>query len=411
MKHCGWSGGPDNLSGTQAGCGRARRFKIAGTVLAVGLLALATAAWLATGKHGIAFWKSDSPAAGNKHPTMELAAADVATVGLANLNRSLPVTGSLSPLVQTTLKAQVPGEVLQVTVREGQTVHKGDVLVRIDTRNLKAQLDDKQAALEKAHADLALAKLNLDNNARMLKGHFISQNAFDTVNNTYQVSLANEKAAEAQVELAQIALDYATVRAPFDGTISQRYVQPGEKVDVDTSLLGLVDLTHLELQSPAPDYEVPSVKIGQVAKFHVGGFGDRVFVGHVQRINPMTNAGSRSIMLYVSVDNPEQVLKGGMFAQGELILDKTPPVAAIPLSAVHTYAGLPYVYVIDHNRIQRRDVTLGLKSEEQNMVEVRKGLEVGEMVVAARIDTLKEGDPVTVTAPAAGNATAAASAR
>ncbi len=374
------------------------------------LLAVSAGAWLATGKHDVAFWQSDSKAAENKNPTMELAAADVARVELASLARSLPVTGSLSPLTQTTLKAQVPGEVVQVTVREGQPVHKGDVLVRIDTRNLKAQLDDKQAALEKAQADLALAKLNLNNNARMLKGHYISQNAFDTAKSKYQVSLANEKAAEAQVELAQIALGYATVRAPFDGTISQRFAQPGEKVDVDASLLSLVDLSHLELQSPAPDYEVPSVKVGQEAKFHVGGFGNRVFTGHVERINPMTNSGSRSIMLYLSVDNPERVLKGGMFAQGQLILDKTMPVPAIPLSAVHTHAGLPYVYVIDHAHVQRRDVTLGLKSEDQNLVEVTRGLEAGELVVAARIDTLKEGDPVVVTA-SSGGGTAAASAR
>lgn len=383
---------------------QARGFTFSGPVIAIGLLLLAAAAGLALAQHGGYLWASDKPAA-DENPTLELAAADVATVTLSTLSRSLPVTGSLSPLVQTTVKAQAPGEVIDVTVREGQPVRRGDVLVRIDTRNLNAELDNQQAALEKARADLALAKLNRDNSENLLKGHFIAQNASDTAESVYQAELANVKAAEAQLSLARIALDYATVRAPFDGTVSQRLVQPGEKIDVGSSLLTLVDLSHLELQAPAPADEVPSLKIGQIANFRVGGFGERRFEGRVERINPMTDTGSRSIMLYLSVDNPDGVLKGGLFAQGDLILDQTAPVAAIPLTAVHTQAGLPYVLAIDGAKLARRPVKLGLRSEEQNLVEVREGLKAGERVVAVRLDTLKEGSSVVVTAPAANSAT------
>jgi RND family efflux transporter MFP subunit len=391
------------LSARQRSGAQARRFRISGPVLAIGLLVLAAALGLALAQRGGYLWASDAPAA-DENPTMELAAADVATVALVVLSRSLPVTGSLSPLLQTTVKAQAPGEVLDVTVREGQSVQRGDVLVRIDTRNLNAELDSRQAALEKARADLALAKLNRDNSVNLLEKRVISRNAYDTAESAYQSGLANVKAAEAQLSLARIALEYTTVRAPFDGTVAQRLVQPGERVGVDSSLLTLVDLSHLELQAPAPADEVPSVKIGQTAHFRVGGFGDRRFEGRVERINPMTDTGSRSVMLYLSVNNSDGVLKGGMFAQGDLILDQTEPVAAIPLTAVHTQAGLPYVFAIDSAKIARRPVKLGLRSEEQNLVEVREGLKTGERVVAARIDTLNEGSSVVVTVPAADSA-------
>ena len=362
---------------------------------------------LVLAQQGGHLWAADKPAE-DKNPTLELATADVGTVGLAELKRSLQLTGSLSPLVQTMVKAQAPGEILEVTVREGQSVQRGDVLVRIDTRNLNAELDSRQAALEKARADLALAKLNRDNSANLVAKHVISQNAYDTAESTYQAGLANVKAAEAQLSLARIALGYTTVRAPFDGTVSQRLVQPGERVGVDTSLLTLVDLSQLELQAPAPADEVPSVKIGQIAKFSVGGFGDRKFEGRVERINPMSNTGSRSVMLYLSVNNSDGVLKGGMFAQGELTLDQTAPVAAIPLTAVRTQAGLPYVFAIQGAKIVSRLVKLGLRSEEQNLVEVREGLKTGERVVTARIDTLKDGSAVVITAAAPGNAAAGA---
>lgn len=379
----------------------ARRFRISLPVVAVGLLVLAAALWLVL--RGAGMWALDVPAA-DETPTLELAAADVATVARAVLTRSLPVTGSLSPLVQTTVKAQAPGEVLEVTVREGQSVRNGDVLVRIDTRSLNAELDSRQAALEKARADLALAKLNRDNSTSLLEKRVISQNAYDTTESAYQANLANAKLAEAQLSQARIALGYATVRAPFDGTIAQRLVQPGEKVEIGSSLLTLVDLSHLELQAPAPADEISSVRLGQIANFRVGGFGERRFEGRVERINPMTDTGSRSVMLYLSVDNPDGALKGGMFAQGDLILDETEPVAAIPLTAVRTEAGLPYVFAIQGAKIARRPVTLGLRSEEQNLVELRAGLETGARVVAARIDTLKDGTAVVVTAPAAGSA-------
>jgi RND family efflux transporter MFP subunit len=366
------------------------------------VLCLAGGAWLVMSRDGAEIQAADaSEEKADENPIMELAPADVATVSLAMLNRGLPITGSLSPLLHTTVKAQVAGEVLEVTVREGQTVKKGDVLVRIDTRNLKAQLEAAQAALEKAKADLSLARINLDNNAVMLEKKFISQNTFDTVESSYQVALANVKAAEAELSLARIALQYATVTAPFDGTISGRMVNPGGKVEIGSDLMALVDLTHLELQAPAPSHEVPSVRIGQIARFRVDGFGERVFEGHVERINPMTDTGSRSIMLYLSVDNPDGVLKGGMFAQGSLILDESGPVPAVPLTALHDDAGSPYVFAIEDGRTVRRRVELGLRSPEQNLVEIRSGLKAGDRVVAVHLPKLVHGTRVSIP-PAAG---------
>lgn len=399
---------------------RARRSR----VLAALLLVLAmVGAWALFAPRGAA---KPAPAAAVQAP-LEFAAADVATVELRPLARRLPISGTLMPLVQTTLKAQVAGQVLEVTVREGQSVQRGEVLVRIDTRNLEAQLDAQQAALDKARADLALAKLNRDNGAAMLREHFISQNAYDTLESTYQADLANVRAAEAQLRLAQLNRDYATVRAPFDGRVASRMVEPGEQVSVDSGLLGLVDLSHMELQAPVPAQEIPQVHPGQIVRFRVGGFGERRFEGRVQRINPVTDPGSRFISVYVAVDNADGALRGGMFAQGELILDATAPVAAVPASAVRNEAGIPYVYVLADGRLHKRTVTMGERSRfgddsgpspaaanvrpekdepaaageasvapgtggtESDWVEIRSGLKPGERVVIARGVELQDG--------------------
>lgn len=338
---------------------------------------------------------------------LELAPADVAKVESRALSRSLPLSGTLEPLISATVKSQVTGEVLEVTVREGQTVKKGDVLVRVDQSNLSAQVDSAQASMEKAKADLQLAQLNRDNSKAMLEQHFISQNAYDTTVNAYSEAVANLKLAEAQLKLAQINLGYAVIRAPFDGTIAKRAVNPGDKVSPDTPVMAMVDLTQMELQASAPASDIPNVKVGQHSAFRVDGFGDRRFDGVVRRINPTADESSRAIMVYVAVANPDGALKGGMFAQAELTLDRSDAIPSIPVTAVHNDAGAPYVFAVKEGAIVRTTVTLGLSDPQQGFVEVRDGLASGDRVITAKFDTVKPGTKVVMAGE--GGAHAAAS--
>lgn len=329
-------------------------------------------------------------------PPAELAAADVATVEARALSRVLPLSGSLTPVVQATVKSKVAGELLSVNVREGQSVKKGEVLARIDTRNQQALVDSQRAVVEKARADLAMAKLTLDNNQRLVDKHFIAQNVLDASKSQYDASVAGVKVVVAQARMAEISLADAVVRAPISGVVAKRMVQPGEKVSPDSPLLTLVDLSALELQASAPASEVPLVKIGQQAHFKVDGFGERRFEARVERINPVAEAGSRAITVYLAVPNPDGTLKGGMFAQGTLELDVNAAAPVVPLSAVRTDAGLPYVLVVQDGKLVQRAVTLGLKNEQQGLVQVSKGLALGEKVLAASSALLQDGMRVSL---------------
>ncbi len=322
-------------------------------------------------------------------PPTELAAADVARVESRALSRVLPLSGSLSPVVQAMVKSKVAGELLSVTVREGERVKKGAVLARIDTRNQQAQVDSQRATVEKARADLAMAKLELDNNQRLLDKKFIAQTVVDTSKSAHAAMVAGVKAAEAQARLAEIGLSDAVVRAPIDGIVAQRLVQPGEKISPDAPLLSLVDLSLLELEAQAPASEVPLIKVGQSVRFTVDGFGTRPFEGKVERINPVAEAGSRSLTVYLSVPNPDGSLKGGMFAKGTLVLDANASAPVIPLPAVRSESGLPYVLIVKDGKLVQRNVTLGLKSEEEGLVQVTEGLVDGEQVLVASSSLLK----------------------
>jgi membrane fusion protein, multidrug efflux system len=372
-------------------------------IAAVAIAAVAAVAWVVTREPTaapVAAVLSASP--------IELAAVDVATVEPRVLSRSLPLSGSIAPYVQAMLKSKVGGEVEQLQLREGQDVREGDVIARVDTRNLQAQYDREAAAVEKARADLDLARLNRDKNRTLLEQRFISQNTFEQTESAYAGSVASFKLAEAQARVAKINLDDALIRAPFAGTIAKRLVQPGEKVSPDSAIVTLVDLKQMVLEAAVPAAEIPAVRVGQKVRFHVGGFGDRLFEGEVQRINPMTSEGSRAITIYIAVANADRALKGGMFAQGELMLDSTQPVLAVAQRAVRDEAGTSYVYTLRDEKVVRTPVTLGPRTKGEAFVEVRSGLTAGDQVIVADIGNDKAGATARVR-PSAANAEVAAS--
>jgi RND family efflux transporter MFP subunit len=366
-----------------------RKGRIIGIVVA--LVAAVVIGWFVLRKPAV----PATPASADAQP-IELAAIDVTSVELRSLSRSLPLSGSIAPVVQATVKAKVSGQVESVTVREGQDVAAGDVIARIETDNLRAQYDREMAAVDKARADLELATLNREKNRALLEQKYISQNTYEATESAYAGSVAQLKLAEAQARLAKIALDDAVIRAPFAGTIARRLVQPGEKVSPDSSVVTLVDLRQMLLEAAVPASEIPSVRTGQVAHFKVSGFGDRKFEGQVQRINPITSEGSRAITIYVAVPNTDRALKGGMFAQGELTLEATEPVLSIPRSAVRQEAGVPYVYTFAAGKINRVQVKLGSQMEGEPYVQVLDGLDKGARVITADIGDRKSGTQAKV---------------
>ena len=330
---------------------------------------------------------------------LQFAPTDLAYVRAVPLARWLPVSGTLQPIRQAVVKARVTGDVRQITVREGETVREGQLLVRIDTTDLDSKLIDRIGALESARAQLALAEKTRAMNTRLLNDKFISQNAFDSAESSFNVALGNVKSMEAQVQLARNALKDAVATAPLSGIVAKRHVQPGEKVAVEASLVTVVDLKDLEVQALIPAIDVPELKIGMPVEFNVDGYGDRHFTGHIERINPSTEPGTRAILVYVGLSNPDALLKSGMFATGRIALAASAPALTLPVTAVRTEAGQAFVWVVDKGKLSRRIVSLGRRDNDNGVVEIKTSLPSDLPVLSARFDNLKDGAPALVRAP------------
>jgi membrane fusion protein, multidrug efflux system len=342
--------------------------------------------------------------------TLEFAPADLTAVEAAPLNRFLPVSGTMQPVRQATVKAKVSGDVRQITVRDGDAVQAGQVLVRVDTADLDARLIERQGQLESAKAQLALAEKTLATNQKLLKQNFISQNAFDSSESSLNVTRGSVMSAEAQVRLAQNALKDAVITAPLSGIVAKRHVQPGEKVAFDTPLVTVVDLREIELQAMVPAVDIPELKPGMTADLTVDGFGDRRFTGRIERINPATEAGTRAILVFVGIPNPNNELRGGMFATGRIALAASTPVLSLPAGAVRNEAGQTFVWAIEDGKLVKRMIVTGRRDDESGRIEVKTALPATLKVLAARFENLKEGAPALVKAPDASPPKASAAA-
>ncbi len=333
-----------------------------------------------------------------KQQIFELASGDVAAIDARSLAVSLPLSGSLAPLSSATIKSKVTGVVELTTVQEGMAVSAGQVLARIDQADLHARLQQQQAMLDEAQAKLSMADKNEANSQALLKQKYISQNAYDSTQNSVDLARANVKSASAMVEIARIALNDGVIKAPISGIVSKRHVQAGEKLAPDMPVYTVVNLAELTLEAQVPASEIPRVKVGQDVRFHVDGFQGRDFAGKVTRINPTTEAGSRAMLVYISVQNSDGALRGGMFAKGSIVTDRTVVAPIVPMVALRTEQGRQVVYKIEGGKVVAQPVTLGLRNEDEGYAEVTGGLEKGAAVIISRPDNVKPGSQVKLPA-------------
>jgi RND family efflux transporter MFP subunit len=331
-------------------------------------------------------------------PVAEFLQADLYIVEPGSLEQTLPLTGSLMPLNEATVKAKVAGELVAVDVREGESVKQGQMLAKIDLTEVEARVASRQADVEAAKAQLVWADKNRSQQKALLDKAFISQSAFDNIQSNYDVAAAKLRAAEAELVVVRKALGDAVLMAPFAGIVSLRHAQPGERVALDAKVVSVVDLSRLQLEAAVPPAAIGRVKVGQSMNFTVEGFGTREFAGRIERINPAATAGSRSISIYAVIDNREGLLRGGMFAQGALTLSRTDNALAIPASAVREEIGQTFVYAIDGGLVKRRNVKVG-PPDAAGRVQVLDGLAAGERIVRVNLGSLREGVVARLSGP------------
>ena len=331
--------------------------------------------------------KPATPAAA---PVLELSAADVVTLLSGIGATTLELSGTVKAVETALVKARVAGEILRIHAREGEAVKAGQKLVEQDTTELDLRLRQAEQQVAASRAQLEVTQRALANNRALVTQGFISATALES-------SVSNEAAAQANLLVAQAAVDIArkaradaTLNAPISGVVSQRLAQPGERVGLDARILEIVNLSRLEVEAAVPAEDVAALKPGRPARFEVDGLAGR-FTGRVARLNPSTQAGTRAVTVYLSID-AHPSLRQGLFARGSVVLEERQALW-LPASAVRLDRALPYVFALEGGKLNARNVRTGLRSRSADgeRVEIVEGLAEGAQVLAGSIATVAEG--------------------
>lgn len=332
---------------------------------------------------------------------LRLAADEIISVRRQNLMLGVPVSGSLRAVESAMVKARVGGELQGLTVREGDSVKAGQEIARVDPTEARARLRQAQQQADAAKSQVDINQRQYTNNRALVDQGFISATALVTSQASLEAAQSSYQAAVSAADVARKALDDTVLKSPITGLVAQRLAQPGERVAVDARIVEVVDLSRLELEALLSPADSLAVRVGQKAMLSVDGAATPL-PATVVRISPSAQAGSRTVPVYLRVEQAkgETPLRQGLFVQGTLDTGRA-EVLAVPLDAVRTDKPAPYLQTLKDGRVAYLEIKTGARAvvNGQTMVAV-EGVPEGTPVITGRIGQLREGTAVATAAPA-----------
>jgi RND family efflux transporter MFP subunit len=368
---------------------------------ALGILVLALAGLIALSfqKGWIGKRTTQSVAVKSNAPlSIEMAEADIAIAQKMTMTQGLPVSGTLKAVRTAMVKARVAGELVMLDVREGDPVKMGQIVARVDSTEFLARQRQAQQQAEAARAQVEVAQRQFDNNNALVNQGFISKTALETSIANLNGAKATYQAALAALDVSTKALDDSVLKAPLNGFVSQRFAQPGERVAPEARIIEIVDLAQFELEATITSAEAMNVKLGQIAKLIVEGTSQEISAS-VLRINPSTQTGSRSVLVYLGLQS-HPLLRQGVFVQGSLGTQKVEAIV-VPLESVRSDKTKPYVQTLQDDKVIHLQVELGAKGEANGKaVMALKEINEGTQVLAPSAGAVRDGTLFTRAAKA-----------
>jgi RND family efflux transporter MFP subunit len=328
---------------------------------------------------------------------LEFAAREVVQPMLASLPVTIQFSGPLVAPDTAVVRAKAAGTLTALNVAEGSRVKAGQALGSLDLAELNSRVTERNAMYESARAQVAQAERTYNSNVRLADQQFISTNALDASRAALDTARAQMRAAQAQTDTLRVTQRDAALIAPISGVVAKRHVVPGEKLAMEQQVLTIVDLAKLELAGSVGTHEVSLLSPGMPVEVRVEGLESRV-AGKVERIAPAAEAGTRSIGVTITIDNPKETYRAGQYAMAQVVLQDSTQRLTVPVSAIGTTSGQEHVWVIENGTLARRAITTGRRDDGNGRVEVLQGLPAGAQVIAARFDNLREGAKANVAA-------------
>jgi HlyD family secretion protein len=302
-------------------------------------------------------------------------AFQTAEASRGDLRITAEATGTVEPIRTVEVKSLAGGEILALNVDVGDQVQPGDLLARVDPRDVQNAFNQAQADLEVAQARLEISRAQLTRNEELLNAGVITQQEFEAASLDFATAQSNLVKAQTNFDLAEIRLNDVTIRSPLAGTILTRTVEEGtviqsasQNVSGGTTLFTMAALEAMRVRTMVDETDMGDLRSGMVANVTVEAYPGRIFSGTVEKIEPQAETIQNVTMFPVIVllDNSSGLLKSGMNAEVEILIDEASNVVLIPNNTVVTMQD-----------IMPAAMALGLDPEQIDMSALRGGFRRG----------------------------------
>jgi RND family efflux transporter MFP subunit len=357
-----------------------------------GVLAAGLALAVSTAACGGADTDASPPASA----AVQLSPQNVATATVAELVSGPAVSGQLTPAREATVRAQVGGSIVNLTVDRGQPVRGGQVIAQLSSRDLDEAFSSAQAAVRSADTALTVAQSEMQRTESLVKGGALAARDLEQARNAVANAEAQLAAARAREKAVWQQRDDTTIRAPFGGIVSERAANIGDVVAPGAAIATIIDPSSLRLEALVPSDQIAQVQPGAQVRFNIRGLPGQTVIGLVERISPTADPITRQVPLFVSLPNVDGKLIAGLFAEGRVDASRRVGVV-IPQAALDETGPVPTVTRIRDGKAERVAVQLGIRQAETERVEILSPLEAGDVVILGSAKGVAPGTPVTIT--------------
>jgi RND family efflux transporter MFP subunit len=305
------------------------------------------------------------------------------------------LSGSLEPVREAEVRAEITGTVVQSLVDNGQPVQKGQLLARIDDTAIRDQWLSARSMVTAAENAVAVARREEERTQRLAEAGAVAERDLDAARQARITASAQLEDARARLSQAQRQLDNTQIRAPFAGLVSERAASAGDVVQPGSEMFTIVDPSSMRLEASVPSDALTALRIGDPVEFKVNAYPGRTFAGRVERINPTADPATRQVRIYVAIPNTGGRLVAGLFAEGRVATDSREALI-VPENAVDVRSVRPTALRVKNGRAERVEVELGLEDEAGERVEIRSGLAAGDTVLLGAALGVTPGSQVLV---------------
>ena len=328
------------------------------------------------------------------------AAVPVKAIKIAaqNVGGNSSYSGTVEPLEQVRLSTRLSGWVEAIFAEAGQPVQKGDVLVKLRSKDVQAKLAQAEAGIAAADAQYENAQRNLARIESLFKNKAATQKELDDMRTAFATAEAQRTSAYKMKEEVQEMLRYTRLQTPFSGVVTRKLIDVGDLVNPGQLVMEVENVDKVKITANVPETAVDALKKGMSVNISIGASQSRTdgktLVGTIDQIVSAADPMSRQFVVKVLVDNPEHAIKSGMFARIS-IADSENTALLVPEKAVFKRGQLEGIFIVDaQNKARLRWIRSGRKYN--GSVEVLSGLNPGDVVIINRPVKLLDGQPVSV---------------